>query len=104
MRCPGAATNAPVRPGRRPVLKPAAGQTILSSMLALAGKYALDAECERTALARLYRGYRRADGAPVLAKLPRGAALFAGLSRDALEDDMTLMVVRFDPGVERAEA
>lgn len=40
-------------------------------MLDLAGKYALDAECERTALARLYRGYRRADGAPVLAKLLR---------------------------------
>lgn len=40
-------------------------------MLDLAGKYALDRECDRTPLARLYRGYRRADGAPVLAKLLR---------------------------------
>jgi len=40
-------------------------------MLDLAGKYALDSECERTPLARLYRGYRRADGVPVLAKLQR---------------------------------
>jgi serine phosphatase RsbU (regulator of sigma subunit) len=40
-------------------------------MLDLAGKYALDVECDRTPLARLYRGYRHADGAPVLAKLLR---------------------------------
>jgi predicted ATPase/serine phosphatase RsbU (regulator of sigma subunit) len=40
-------------------------------MLDLGGRYALDTECERTPLAQLYRGYRRADGAPVLAKLLR---------------------------------
>jgi len=40
-------------------------------MLDLAGKFALGVECARTPLVRLYRGYRRSDGAPVLAKVLR---------------------------------
>src|SRR5262245_52870237 len=56
---------------RRPLHVKAEGERddLIRSMLDLAGKYALDTECERTPLARFYRGYRRADGVPVLAKL-----------------------------------
>jgi hypothetical protein len=84
-------------------------------MLELAGRYPLEAERESTSTARLNRGDRR-SGAPVISAARCGSrtaraptpqlptvtttgAAAAAASHPAPGDDMTLMVVRYEPAL-----